>query len=60
MWQHLPETSMPTLALGASTLLLVFLLEKFWPTMPGAASRRGWRDRCIGTAGIEEKRASRW
>lgn len=32
--RHLPETSIPTLALSAATLLVVFLLEKYWHTMP--------------------------
>jgi len=34
MVRHLPETHMPTLLLAASTLLVVFLLEKFWHAMP--------------------------
>jgi len=34
MVRHLPETSMPTLLLSASTLLVVFLLEKYWHAMP--------------------------
>jgi len=32
--RHLPETSIPTLVLAVVTLLVVFLLERFWRTMP--------------------------
>jgi SulP family sulfate permease len=34
LWRHLPETSMPTLAVGALTLILIFALEHFWPPSP--------------------------
>ena len=33
-WRHLPEASMATLALGAITLILIFVLEHFWPQAP--------------------------
>jgi len=32
--RHLPETSMPTLIVGAATLVLIVALEKFWPHSP--------------------------
>jgi sulfate permease, SulP family len=32
--RHLSETSMVTLALGASTLILIFVVEHFWPQAP--------------------------
>src|SRR6185369_17187303 len=34
MWRHLPETSMPTLAIGGLTLIVIFALEHFWPHSP--------------------------
>ena len=32
--RHLPETSMPTLAFAAATLILIVALEHFWPNWP--------------------------
>jgi SulP family sulfate permease len=32
--RHLPETSKPTLAIAALTLILIFVLEHFWPHSP--------------------------
>jgi len=36
LWRHLPETSAPTLALGALTLVLLFALRLLWPRAPAA------------------------
>jgi len=33
--RHLPETSVPTLILGAATVILIFLLARFFPKVPG-------------------------
>jgi sulfate permease, SulP family len=35
LWRHLPEASMPTLAVGAATLLVILGLKRFWPRAPG-------------------------
>jgi sulfate permease, SulP family len=35
LFRHLPETSATTLCVGAATLVLIFLLERFWPHGPG-------------------------
>jgi len=36
IWNQLPETSGPTLAVGAITLLVVLTMEHYWPHSPAA------------------------
>ncbi len=35
LYRHIPETSVVTLYVGAATLVVIFLFQRFWPQGPG-------------------------